>query len=263
MIRAVLFDLDETLLTRATAIRTFIADQYDRHRDSLAAVGRDAFVARFLALEDGGHTAKAKVYLALLAEFGVTTLSPEALLADYQAIYPRFATLADGALVALANLRASGLKLGIITNGNATLQNGKIDATGLKPLLDCVLVSEAEGVSKPDPAIFARALELLNVTADEAVFVGDNPAIDINGARMAGLEAVWFHSSTEWPDNLTPPVHTITRMAILLSCWREIFTSVQPRKPLISVVFRSERARFGLPCLRRVDIDASAYGAAG
>ena len=215
MIKAVLFDLDETLLTRVAAIRAFIGDQYDRHHAALAGIERERFVARFLALEDGGHTPKTTVYPALVAELAIGGLAPEALLADYQAVYPRFVTLSAGARETILALRAHGMATGIITNGSTALQNGKIDATGLRPLLDVVLISEAEGVEKPDPAIFERALARLGVNAGEAVFVGDSPATDVCGALGAGLQAVWFHSTTEWPRDLAPVGQMVTEMSAL------------------------------------------------
>jgi putative hydrolase of the HAD superfamily len=61
----------------------------------------------------------------------------------------------------------------------------------LAPLFDTILISDAEGISKPDRQIFDRALERLNVTAAQAVFVGDHPAVDIAGARGAGMRAIW------------------------------------------------------------------------
>lgn len=217
MIKAVLFDLDETLLTRGAAIRAFIGDQYDRHVAALAGVERDNFTARFLALEDGGHTPKTVVYPALTAEFGIIRISPDALLADYQAVYPSFVTLSVGAREALAGLREQGIATGIITNGSSVLQNGKIDATGLRSLLDIVLISEDEGVVKPQRAIFDRALKRLRVAPEQAMFVGDNPLVDVVGASDAGLRAVWYHSSTEWPDDVAPPEHSITALTQVLA----------------------------------------------
>lgn len=216
MIKALLFDLDETLLTRCAAIRAFIGDQYDRHRTDLAGVERGRFVERFLALEDGGHVPKATVYPALVAELGIVGITPDALLADYQAVYPSFVTLSVGAKETLRGLREQGLLTGIITNGSTLLQNGKIDAVSLRPLLDIVLISEDEGVSKPEPTIFARALTRLGVTPAQAVFVGDNPAVDVMGASNAGLLAVWYHSSTEWPSDVPPPELRITALTEVL-----------------------------------------------
>jgi putative hydrolase of the HAD superfamily len=217
VIRAVLFDLDETLLVRKAAIRAFIADQYQRHAAVLAGVVQDLYVSRFLALEDEGRTPKVVVYPQLATELGLSTTVAADLLADYQAIYPRYAVLSPGAMETLAALRAKGLKIGIVTNGSAVVQNGKIDATGLRSLLDIVLVSEAEGLRKPDRPIFDLALQRLDLTADQAIFVGDNPAVDVDGARAAGLLAVWYHSTTEWPAGLTLPDHTITSLSELVA----------------------------------------------
>jgi putative hydrolase of the HAD superfamily len=222
VIKAVLFDLDETLLVRKAAIRAFIEDQYQRHVAVLAGIGRDLYVARFLALEDEGRTPKTAVYPQLAVELSLGAPVAADLLADYQAIYPRYAMLSPGATETLLALRAKGLKTGIVTNGSAVVQNGKIDATGLRPLLDVVLVSEAEGLRKPDRRFFALALQRLNLTADEAIFVGDNPAVDIDGARTAGLLAVWYHSTTEWPDDLQPPAHDITALFEVVALCGEV-----------------------------------------
>jgi putative hydrolase of the HAD superfamily len=53
--------------------------------------------------------------------------------------------------------------------------------------VECVIDSGAVGVSKPDPRIFRIALEAMQLAPDEAWYVGDTPAIDVVGARAAGL----------------------------------------------------------------------------
>ena len=58
-------------------------------------------------------------------------------------------------------------------------------------MFDTVLISDAEGVSKPDPEIFRRALERLGVDAAHACYIGNHPEVDVAGARAAGLKAVW------------------------------------------------------------------------
>jgi putative hydrolase of the HAD superfamily len=67
----------------------------------------------------------------------------------------------------------------------------KIEKTGVAPFFDAILVSDAEGIQKPDPRIFARALERCSVDAGESLFVGDHPEADIMGAKNAGLQPVW------------------------------------------------------------------------
>ena len=58
-------------------------------------------------------------------------------------------------------------------------------------MFDTILISDAEGISKPNRQIFERALERLNVTPAHAVFVGDHPDVDVAGARGAGMRAIW------------------------------------------------------------------------
>ena len=53
-------------------------------------------------------------------------------------------------------------------------------------------------MKKPDPEIFHRALRTLNVRAQDAVFVGDNPEADIHAAKAVGLKAVWMEDR-HWP----------------------------------------------------------------
>jgi len=216
MVKAVLFDLDETLLVRGEAIKAFISAQYNRHAGALAGIDPDLFRTRFLALEQNGTVPKAEVYELLVAELGIAGLSAPDLLADYQAVYPQFATLAAGARETLIALRRQGLATGIVSNGGTVVQNGKIDAAGLRSLADVVLVSEAEGLRKPDPRIFMRAADALGLVPAQCLFVGDNPEADIAGAHAAGMAAVWYKGAMAWPDGLAAPERTITALSEVL-----------------------------------------------
>ena len=57
--------------------------------------------------------------------------------------------------------------------------------------VDTILISDADGISKPQPEIFYRALQRLNANPAHAVFVGDQPEVDMAGARAAGMRAIW------------------------------------------------------------------------
>ena len=211
--KAVLFDLDETLIHRDAAIRGFIAAQYARFAEALAPLTAGQYAARFLDLEDNGRIDKQIVYPALVKALGITHVSADTLLADYRATYPGFATPNPGAVETLRALDDRGLKLGIVTNGNAAVQNGKIDAIGIRPLLDCVVISQDVGLTKPDPAIFALAARELGVALSDCIFVGDNPEVDIRGALGAGMDAIWLRAGQAWPPTLPPPPHAVDALA--------------------------------------------------
>jgi putative hydrolase of the HAD superfamily len=89
----------------------------------------------------------------------------------------------------LAELGELGIARVVVSNWDISLRN-VLERTGLAPLLDGVVISAEVGVAKPDPAIFARALTVAGVGADEALHVGDTPDADVAGARAAGIRAV-------------------------------------------------------------------------
>jgi putative hydrolase of the HAD superfamily len=89
----------------------------------------------------------------------------------------------------LARLRAGGARLAVVSNWDVSLHD-VLERTGLRPLVDAVVISAELGVAKPDPAIFRVALERLEAPPDRALHVGDSLEHDVAGARAAGIEAV-------------------------------------------------------------------------
>ena len=85
-----------------------------------------------------------------------------------------------------------GTRLGMITNGDPAFQGRKLAAVGLGDRFEVVVASGAEGVVKPDPAIFRIACERLGVDPADAVYVGDRLRTDAIGAASAGLAGVWI-----------------------------------------------------------------------
>jgi putative hydrolase of the HAD superfamily len=204
MIRAVLFDLDETLIIRAGAIRAFIAGQYERFAGRLGGIDAQTYTSRFLDMEDNGRIAKDKLYPSFVAAMGITGVSADELLEDYRAIYPSCAVLSEGARETVEAIRGQGLPVGVITNGNERVQRAKLDAIGLAQFFDPVVISEVVGMSKPDPAIFRLATNELGIDPAETLYVGDNPTVDIVGAAAAGLQTAWFRNGQPWPEGIIP-----------------------------------------------------------
>ena len=76
------------------------------------------------------------------------------------------------------------------------MQSRKLECLALSPMFHTILISDAEGISKPDRQIFLRALERLDANPAQAVFVGDHPEVDVAGARAAGMRAIWRRDPT-------------------------------------------------------------------
>jgi putative hydrolase of the HAD superfamily len=97
--------------------------------------------------------------------------------------------LYEDALPVLEELRAQGLKLGLVSNTGRDLE---VFVTHHQLDVDAVLGSRAFGRTKPHPTIFQAALKRLEVAPADAAMVGDSPEDDIEGARAAGIHTAFL-----------------------------------------------------------------------
>jgi putative hydrolase of the HAD superfamily len=214
LIKAVLFDLDETLLDRDATVQIYLRGQHRCFH--LEHVPFEIYWERFRELDEHGYAEKQKVFQALTAEFDLPASAEELVTDFYRNAWNDCKTFADAVRV-LRELRARGYRLGIITNGSIQSQRSKLRASGLNALVDAMLISEEERIRKPDPQIFIRAAERLGVGAQECAFVGDNPRSDVAGARGAGMKTVWVKRHFPWPDDQAiEPDHTVSALTELL-----------------------------------------------
>lgn len=88
MIKAVIFDLDGTLLDRESSLKCFIQDQYERYSKELAHIPKQEYISKFIELDQKGYVWKDKVYQQLLNEYGLSNLTWEGMLADYLHYFP-------------------------------------------------------------------------------------------------------------------------------------------------------------------------------
>lgn len=124
----------------------------------------------------------------------LTDADADAVAAAYRTGYVPSWRAVDGAVDLVTALREHS-RVGIISNNLIEETREKLVFCRLAPLVDAVVVSGDEGVSKPDPRIFRIALDRLGVTAADTVMIGDSWASDIVGASRAGIRAVWYNPS--------------------------------------------------------------------
>lgn len=191
MIKAVLFDLDGTLLNRDDSVKKFIAEQYDRLNKWVGHIPKDEYMTRFIELDQRGYVWKDKVYQQLIKEFNIPQISWRELLQDYVSNFKFHCVPFDNLIPMLEDLKKENFKLGMITNGYGQFQMDNIKALGIENYFDVILVSEWEGIKKPDPQIFKKALEQLDVLPNESIFVGDHPENDVGAAQKIGMKAIW------------------------------------------------------------------------
>lgn len=198
MIKAVLFDFDETLQDRTAAFEkymdTFAADffpdidktELEKRKEDMRVTGNGGYVNReewYQKLIDMWKWENAPSNTELASHYDTK-------FGDHNVIFPNSFKL-------LKELKNRGYIVGVITNGPSYLQNHKMDTSGLRPYCDIVVVSGDVGVHKPDPALFVYTADKLGLKTNECVYVGDHPVNDIQGALSAGMKAIrmnfgWF-----------------------------------------------------------------------
>lgn len=105
--------------------------------------------------------------------------------------------------------------LASLTNGNADLQR-----IGIHTHFAHHICARDSGVAKPDPRIFLAAAELLGVAPDQILHVGDDPEMDVVGARDAGLRTAWINRDDQpWPGKLGAPPELDLRDMTALADW--------------------------------------------
>jgi putative hydrolase of the HAD superfamily len=191
LVNTVLFDLDGTLLNRDVSIQNFASDQYERLTDRIGNIPKEVYVSRFIELDNRGYVWKDKVYQQIVKEFHIEGITWEGLLANYLAHFKNFCVPFSGLQTMLKKLKAKSISLGLITNGFSHFQMSNIAALRIKEFFDIILISESEGIKKPDIQIFNRAIHHLKSTPQDCMFVGDHPINDIDGAKHAGMITVW------------------------------------------------------------------------
>ncbi|MDA0790785.1 MAG: HAD family hydrolase [Proteobacteria bacterium] len=195
MLRAIIFDLDETLIDREQTMRGFLEAQ---HRRLLYSGSASEFAARVLSFQDGGYADKRAAYALALdghdRDTGHLTSVTDALMSDFLENYGMDAVCFPDADVTLAELKQQ-FSLGLVSNGRARGQRAKLSSAGIGPYFDVVVISEEAGVSKPDPAIFIQCLSGLGIQPQESLYVGDHPVNDIEPAVTLGMYAVWLRNA--------------------------------------------------------------------
>lgn len=208
------FDLDDTLVDSRSALRAYSADFAAEY----VPAGRlpedaDAAADVFERLD------AAESWTQFVAEarrrYGMTA-SDEQLMAHVAAVYPGKFVLDPEVRHGLAELRAAGWLLGVVTNGTTLVQQAKVDSVGLRAHVDVVVDSEAAGHPKPDRRIFETAAAGLGVRlGPRGWMVGDRLDKDVAGGAAAGLRTIWIPQDGRPEEGTAAPQPTHIARSIL------------------------------------------------
>jgi putative hydrolase of the HAD superfamily len=203
-VRAVLFDLDDTLLethhAHHAAVQRACERVAERYPEWTAARMVEAFTEAYRVVEQQLEAGTLKItshrqfrQLSWEETLRSCRLSP-AMADELTELYlaerrSRYALFPD--VPAVLDELQSQYTLVLVTNGLGELQREKVAAVGLERWFSRLAISGELGSWKPDAGIFRHALELAGATADEAVMVGDALERDVTGAGALGIRTVW------------------------------------------------------------------------
>jgi len=201
-VKAVLFDVDDTLFDRARAqrempgvIRRAFPDLFDGIPPSAV---RDAFLASdristerldWAADVGAARLGRSQIFLRQL---GLAEELAPALTALYVRHYPRIEAPVCGARRVIERLSVR-YRLGVVSNGMPDIQYQKLETLGIRHFFGCILLSGETGIEKPDPWIFRQAAKHLDVGPEDCLHVGDTYGTDVAGAHAAGMRACWYN----------------------------------------------------------------------
>jgi HAD superfamily hydrolase (TIGR01549 family) len=212
-IKAVLFDVDDTLFDRAMAQKTVLDLIVKKLPGIFSGLKPERVLEAYLesdrvsterfnagATSEGIRDLRNRLFLQLLGlKEDLAAMISEMYVRDY----PKVKTPVAGAIPLVKKLSRK-FRLGVVSNGLSDVQYTKLETMGLRDLFSCVVLSEEFGIRKPDSKIFHHAVSFLHLQPAECLYVGDSYVNDVIGAKNAGMQTCWFN-----PESLKPPDENI------------------------------------------------------
>lgn len=234
-IRAVIFDLDNTLTHRDLSVQHYAAYFSKRYASALVTAQIEQIIAIIRRIDNGGYPQKqylthksiaASVAAALREElewFIVPTL--EELTEFWFANFGQCAVVMPKAEQVLQQLVVEGYQLAIISNGGHETRLNIIEGLGISHYFQHIISSGGFGISKPNPKIFQYAVAQLGLKPEQCVYIGDHPINDVQGAKNAGLHAIWMQGFHELEELIQPNIQHLTEIPFII---QQLNTSFKP-----------------------------------
>ena len=195
MIKAVIFDMFETLITLFEG-RTYFSEDICKDLGLPIDIYRKAWHSNENDRTIGKLSMKEGVELSLKAAGAYTPENVDLVVRKRrEALGDTFAAIPAESIELLKTLHQRGVLTGLITNTFSD-ECEMIKESPLYPLFDVALISYETGLCKPDPEVFRVMVDRLGVAPEECLYVGDGGSRELFAARDAGMKAVqctWFH----------------------------------------------------------------------
>jgi len=213
---AVVFDMDDTVISRADAFQRYL-ERFYREHEALHGTPIQPALDLMTQWDCRGDNDKIEYFGKVKAEWPGLEETIDVLIDQFWGLLAEEVEPDHSSNEVLGQLNQAGVPWGIVTNGQSKMQRRKTVRAGLIPLAPFILVPSEFGDQKPSPAVFIKAVEETGSFASETLFVGDNPVTDIRGAQSIGMPTAWMKAGrTEWDGGTPEPDHQIDHIRELL-----------------------------------------------
>lgn len=228
MVRAIIFDLDDTLLDFKKSERVAIA----RTLDNMGVSYTDATLDRYHQINkacwtmlERGEITRAELlphrFALLYSEIGFAG-DPDATQKIYEENLSAEHDLIPGATELLAEMKGKYTLL-LASNGSTRIQERRIKESGVGEFFSHIFISESIGSKKPDKEYFDYIFNTVgNIKREEAIIVGDSPGSDILGGINAGIITCLYNPDAKPTAGSVKPHYEITRLSELLTLIEKI-----------------------------------------
>ncbi|WP_230980829.1 HAD family hydrolase [Rossellomorea arthrocnemi] len=214
--KAMLFDLDDTLLDRNQAVDNIFHIMLEKCYGNVDNAMKMEMLRAFKKYDKRGYgvSDKTVVFGSFFDEFPPVYQLTQ--IQDFWNLhFPQCFSISEHTVHLMKAIKEH-MDIAIITNGTTHRQKAKIMNTRLHECFETIVISEEAELVKPDKRIFQLTLNKLQVQPGDALFVGDDLEKDIGGSQDAGLKGIWFNPSGMENDSDIKPDDEIQSLDELL-----------------------------------------------
>ncbi len=217
--KAVFIDLDDTVLdfkrSEKEAVSKTLSEFGVEVTDSVTSLYSLINDAQWKLLEKGRLTREqvlTRRFSLLFDTLGMPPCDPFAVWRSYEKNLSAAAYILPGAVEAVTELKKD-YPVYLATNGVSSIQNSRLELSGIKDLFDGIFISQEIGYNKPSAGFFGAMLEKAGVSPGESVMIGDSLTSDITGGINAGMKTVHLMKKpAAYPEGIRPDV-TVTEVS--------------------------------------------------
>jgi len=195
-IKAIVFDVDGTLINRRIAFQSICEELISRYIEEYPYQGTVKEIIDYMIEIDGNGYGGIKKFIPKLQTRWKIPLTTEEFIQERNKIFGKLTVPMPDLNEVLDTLKKK-YRLGIITNGYSTVQREKVEMVGIQNYFDDIIVSGETDFAKPDPQIFLLSCKHLELNPEEMVYVGDYYPNDIAGAISANIKPIWINEDPD------------------------------------------------------------------